>query len=401
MLETKVIRKTTLPLPSHWYMSDADLRKLSPPTGNPEIPAEDRHLSPLERKRNFKFKLIAPLVEIAEKTAPIKLPDLSCLDALVQARAREAGVSAGQVFDALHRYYAFGCVRNALLPNNTGRSGAPGKKRRAKNGVKLGRKNAAVKAGRTDQAGIILTDQDVENMQDGYSAFVRPGTTIRDAFLSMSAVYYSNGYTQKHGYWAVDLLPANERPTESDFRYHGPAGKDQYAAARRLMGEGQWAKNFRPLVGTPATASQWSVKWLRWMPLRSMSTKWHVGVRYNPSEWGGDFLYAMHGWVCTWVGMSPSTACAPTTPNWPFSALPRTSQRRCSIMAWTFQRTTFPSLFFRGTFATTANFAARMVCPPSSMSCHRASNSSPAAVPTAIVPLNQDTIPAIVVLTTK
>lgn len=250
MLETKVIRKTTLPLPSHWYMSDADLRKLSPPTGNPEIQAEDRHLSPLERKRNFKFKLIAPLVEIAEKTAPIKLPDLSCLDALVQARAREAGVSAGQVFDALHRYYAFGCVRNALLPNNTGRSGAPGKKRRAKNGVKLGRKNAAVKAGRTDQAGLILTDQDVENMQDGYSAFVRPGTTIRDAFLSMSAAYYSNGYTQKHGYWAVDLLPANERPTESDFRYHGPAGKDQYAAARRLMGEGQWAKNFRPLVGT-------------------------------------------------------------------------------------------------------------------------------------------------------
>jgi hypothetical protein len=231
-------------------MSDAELRKLSPPTCDPDIPPEDRHLSPLERKRNFKLKLIAPLVEIAEKTAPAKLPDLSCQDALVQERAREAGVSAGQVFDALHRYYAFGCVRNALLPNNTGRSGAPGKKRRAKNGVKLGRKNAAVKAGRTDQAGLVLTDQDVENMQDGYSAFVRPGTTVRDAFLSMSAVYYSTGYMMKHGYWTVDLLPANERPTERDFRYHGPDGKDQYAAARRLMGEGHWAKNFRPLVGT-------------------------------------------------------------------------------------------------------------------------------------------------------
>jgi hypothetical protein len=237
-------------LPNHWYMSDAELRKLSPPTGHPEIPPEDRHLSPLERKRNFKLKLIAPLVEIAEKTVPAKLPDLSCLDALVQERAREAGVSAGQVFDALHRYYAFGCVRNSLLPNNTGRSGAPGKKRRAKNGVKLGRKNAAVKAGRTDQAGLVLTDQDVENMQDGYNAYVRPGTTIRDAFLSMNAVYYSTGYTMKQGYWTVDLLPANERPTERDFRYHGPAGKDQYAAARRLMGEGHWAKNFRPLVGT-------------------------------------------------------------------------------------------------------------------------------------------------------
>jgi hypothetical protein len=66
----------------------------------------------------------------------------------------------------------------------------------------------------------------------------------------MSAVYYNTGYTLKNGYWAVDLLPANERPSERDFRYHGPAGKDKYAASRRLMGEGQWAKNFRPLVGT-------------------------------------------------------------------------------------------------------------------------------------------------------
>jgi hypothetical protein len=182
LLETKAIRKTELALPHHWYMSDAELRKLSPPTGLKKVPLEERHLSPLERKRNFKYMLIAPLIAIAEKTVPTKLPDLSCLDALVKERAREVGVSAGQVFDALHRYYAFGSVLNALLPNNAGRSGAPERKRRAKNGVKLGRKNAAVKAGRTDQAGLVLTDQDVENMQDGYSAFVRPGTTIRDAF---------------------------------------------------------------------------------------------------------------------------------------------------------------------------------------------------------------------------
>lgn len=251
-LETRTIQKTTLTLPSHWFRSDEDLRKLAPPTNSPTVPVADRHLSPLEIKRNFKLKLIEPLISIATRSpaSATKPPDLTCLDKLVRERAREAGVSATQVFDALHRYYAFGCIRNALLPNNTGRSGAPGKTRLAKNGVKLGRKNAAVKAGNLELAGLALTDKDIENIQDGYRAFVLPGTKMREAYYAMCATYYSNGYVKKHGYWTTELLEAHRRPTESEFAYRGPGGKDEHAAARRMMGEGHWAKNFRPLAGT-------------------------------------------------------------------------------------------------------------------------------------------------------
>lgn len=249
-LETGAIKKTTLTLPSHWFLSDEGLRELSPPTNSSKVPASDRHRSPLEIRRNFKLMLIEPIINKATKTSTgTKPPDLTCLDGLVRERALEAGVSITRVFDALHRYYAFGCIRNALLPNNTGRSGAPGKARRAKNGVKLGRKNAAVKAGNLQLGGLALSDKDIENIQEGYLA-VRPGVKPREAYYSMCATYYSSGYVKKHGYWTAELFEAHLRPTEGEFAYHGPAGKDTHAAARRMMGEGHWAKNFRPLAGT-------------------------------------------------------------------------------------------------------------------------------------------------------
>lgn len=249
LLDTKVIKKTVLQLPGHWHLSDADLRKLSPPKEDPKIPLEDRHRSPLEVRRNFKMKLIDPIIETTQNRER-RPPDLTCLDAMVRDRAREVGVSPGQVFDALHRYYAFGCIRNALLPNFTGQSGAPGVPRRAKNNVKLGRKNAAVKAGHPELAGLLLTDTDIQNIQDGFSMFVRGGTTVPQAFLAMSATFYSTGYTLKHGHLVPDLLDAHLRPTPIEFAYHGPRGGNGTGAARRLMGEGEWARNYRPLFGS-------------------------------------------------------------------------------------------------------------------------------------------------------
>lgn len=89
-LETNAIQKTTLILPSHWFFSDEDLRKLSPPTDSPKIPITDRHRSPLEIRRNFKMMLIEPIISIATKLPPnaTKPPDLTCLDGLVRDRAR-------------------------------------------------------------------------------------------------------------------------------------------------------------------------------------------------------------------------------------------------------------------------------------------------------------------------
>lgn len=249
-LETRQIQMTCVDIPSHWHLSDSQLRQLFPTGGDRGKEASDPARSPLEIKRDFKWMLIAPLIAYESGSKSPRPPDLSSLDALVKTRARETGVSAGQVFDALHRFYAFGCIRNSLLPNTTTRSGAPGQPRRAKKGVKLGRKNAAVKAGHTELAGLALTDKDVQNLEDAYVAFVIPGTSVKQAFLSMSATYYSKGHIIKHGYAVPDLYPSQERPTEREFRHHGPQAKDAAGAARRLMGEGQWARDYRPLVGT-------------------------------------------------------------------------------------------------------------------------------------------------------
>ncbi|PJJ20012.1 hypothetical protein CLU90_3244 [Janthinobacterium sp. 67] len=246
-LETDAIKPTTLVLPNHWHLDDEDFRRLWPPCDDPAVAPEDRHRSTLELRRDRKWTLIAPLIPAG---AGIRPPNLACLDSLVRARAREAGVSAGQVFDALHRYYAFGCIKNALIPNNVGRSGAPAVPRRGKNQVKLGRKNTAVKAGDTEKAGLILTDQDVLNIQDGYISFVRPGTTVRQAFLSMTGTYYSTGHVLQQGLLTPVLLDAHLRPTEDNFRYHGPKAPDATGAARRLMGEGKWARDYRYLAGT-------------------------------------------------------------------------------------------------------------------------------------------------------
>ncbi|MDQ1812861.1 Mu transposase C-terminal domain-containing protein [Massilia sp. CCM 9210] len=248
-LETSAVKRSELILPNHWYLGDEDLRRLWPPADAPDTAPEDRDRSPVEVRRNRKWKLIEPLIPVVAGTGT-RPPDLTCLHALVRERARMTNVSAGQIFDALHRYYAFGCIKNALMPNNVGRSGAPGIPRRGKNQVKLGRKNALVKAGDSEKAGLILTDADVLNIQDAYMAFVRPGTTISQAFLSMSAAYYSTGYEHKHGYAAPLLLDAHLRPTYINFTYHGPRATDANAAARRLMGEGEWMRDYRLLVGT-------------------------------------------------------------------------------------------------------------------------------------------------------
>ncbi|MFZ6689670.1 hypothetical protein ACO0K0_18155 [Undibacterium sp. SXout11W] len=250
LLETKKLKKTTIELPGHWCLSDADLRKLSPPTNSPSLSPEDRIKSPLELKRNFKFELIKPLLPNESLSSGFHPPNFIHLDSLVRARAREANVSPGQVFDALHRYYAFGCIRNSLLPNTTVKSGAPGVRRLAKNGIKLGRKNAAAKAGNQELKGIILTANDIQNIEDGYLMFVKPGTSIKQAFLSFSSTFYCERHTLKHGYLTPNLLEAHLRPTEIEFKHHGPLGKNSSAAARRLMGEGEWAKNYRPLIGT-------------------------------------------------------------------------------------------------------------------------------------------------------
>lgn len=234
----KLIRETELELPPLWNMPDNKIREKYPPRkgGTESHPIATR---------KYRCELIKPLLPDQADNSVFNFMELDKKACLL---AVESKVSRGMILDAVHRYYAFGSVENALLPNTFG-CGAPDTPRVAKNGKKLGRRNAAAKVGNAELQGKILTEEDRQNMGDGWSLLVRPGTTVDEAFLGMTTMFYSTKITMKHGVMVPELLNANERPTIREFRYHGPRGQKD-SALRRLMGEGEWSKNQRELHGT-------------------------------------------------------------------------------------------------------------------------------------------------------
>lgn len=237
-IQRRELLETNIQLPKWWFASDDEIRKAYPPK-------DGAGESSMLTTRDFKLELIRPLLEVIEHSG---FKDLREIGAAAAKRAKEVHVSLVQVKGALHRYYAFGAFPNTLLPNSP-LKGAPGINRIGKK-AKLGRKNAIAQSGDTTMEGKILTEEDRQNLVDGWDMFVRPGTSVPEAFLAMSGVFYNKGYSRKHGLWVPDLLEAHLRPTQREFAYHGPKGSDKLMAARRQMGEGEWARDFRPLSGS-------------------------------------------------------------------------------------------------------------------------------------------------------
>ncbi|HQS58351.1 MAG: hypothetical protein B7Y56_09740 [Gallionellales bacterium 35-53-114] len=236
----RLIEETNINWPPLWNMSDDDIRAEYPPR-------KWQSESPMIQSRNRKWEMISPVIH-AYETSP--LIDLTVIEKNAGIRALEVGVSKGQMLDAIHRYFAYGCIKNALISNYAA-CGAPAKPRIA-NRTKLGRKNAATLVGNVSLEGKKLTEEDRQNLRDGWLMYVRPGTTVVEAYRATMTAFYNTGYSLKNGYYAADLLNAELRPTEREFRYHGPLAEvdGSATATRRIMGEGEWLKNKRELVGS-------------------------------------------------------------------------------------------------------------------------------------------------------
>lgn len=245
LLEDNVATEASAPAaPPWWSKSDEDFLHECPK--DRWIRQGDSWIAPEVNKRETKWTWIEPLIAQYEGK---EVQSVAELDAIVPARAAELKLKPNQVYDALHRYFAFGEIKDALLPN-TPLSGGKGQERYGKNGVRLGAPNAAAKAGNLELAGKICDEQDRQNMRDGYQMFVRRGVPKNDSFLAFSSTFYSDGYKVENGYRLPLLLPAHQRPTEREFFDHGPEKQDRYAMLRRMFGEGEWAKDFRSLIGT-------------------------------------------------------------------------------------------------------------------------------------------------------
>jgi len=234
----KLICETSIDHSPIWSMSDEAIRLEYPPGKNSSE-------SQMIQDRDRKWELISPIID---DYANGVLTDFMELKVRAGLRAVEARVSKGQMLDVIHRYFAYGCIKNALLSNYAA-CGAPAAPRIATS-KKVGRKNAAALMGNVALEGKILTEEDRQNLKDGWRMFVRPGTKVEDAFWATTSAFYNTGYSLKNGYYTADLLNAELRPTLREFRYHGPLKEDDGAATRRIMGEGEWLKNHRELIGS-------------------------------------------------------------------------------------------------------------------------------------------------------
>lgn len=242
--ERKALQSETLPIPPWWGKSDAELLAACPRKRWVQIGEE--WATPEVVAREAKWRLIEPLIVMAEAKLVSSIAEL---DALVPARAKAAKIGANQIYDALHRYYAFGQNKDALLPNTPNRGGK-GSVRFGRNGIRLGAPNQAKKVGNKELEGKICDEQDRQNIRDGFFMFARPGVSQKEQFIAFSSTFYSDGYKNENGRQLPLLLPANQRPTEREFFFHGPNSSDRETALVRIMGEGEWAKNYRPLVGS-------------------------------------------------------------------------------------------------------------------------------------------------------
>lgn len=116
--ERKALQSETLPIPPWWGKSDAELLAACPRKRWVQIGEE--WATPEVVAREAKWRLIEPLIVMAEAKLVSSIAEL---DALVPARAKAAKIGANQIYDALHRYYAFGQNKDALLPNTPNRGG--------------------------------------------------------------------------------------------------------------------------------------------------------------------------------------------------------------------------------------------------------------------------------------
>ena len=244
LCEGKITEASAPEIPPWWGMSDAELLALCPEKRR--VKQAELWVAPEVQKREKKWIWIEPFVSLAERKGVSCLAEL---DALVPARARELGIGSNQIFDALHRYYAFGETKDALLPNSPG-GGGKGQDRFGKNGVRLGAPNQAAKEGNPLLGGKICDQQDRQNMRDGYFMFVRPGVQKQDAFNAFSSTFYSDGNKNENGHKLPLLLPAHQRPTEREFFDHGPVNPDRESTLRRIFGDSEWVKDLRPLIGS-------------------------------------------------------------------------------------------------------------------------------------------------------
>ena len=211
-----------------------------------EISQKDRDI------RNASWELIEPLIN----TSPPGL--IFCLEAMGKMVAERARAIAEEskttpdrkrLYRALYRYWLFGSVPNALLPNYIA-CGAQGKERQFLNGKKSGRPPKDNGVFRKVIAKN-LSEEDKEAIRIGYALYKENKVeSIKQAYTrTISKFYRANHVVPGFSEDEIILRPLEELPTPTQFEYWGQKAFDDMTVMRSRKGERKWQKDLRPIVG--------------------------------------------------------------------------------------------------------------------------------------------------------
>jgi hypothetical protein len=169
------------------------------------------------------------------------------MGALIQSHAQRIGVERRTIYRLLYRYWMFGAIRNALLPQYAN-SGAKGKER-----TFSGPRGRPPRVYGTEEPhrAKSLTEEDKSIIRIGYALYRDSKVkTITDAYTRTLRRYYTEAIATPDFPEPEPLLkPLHELPTQRQFDYWGKKAFDEICVLRSRKGERKWAKDHRALRG--------------------------------------------------------------------------------------------------------------------------------------------------------
>lgn len=228
MLQAGILQKTVIRTPAFMLELEEDLPEHAKTT------------------RNKNWDRIQPLVETA-LPGEIFYPRMRGL--MVAMHASKTGLPRKTLYRLLYRYWLYGSVRNALLPDRT-KSGNPGAPRTFTAGKIPGRptkylgETVQIKKG-------ILTEQDKEYLRIGYALYAKNKVKyISDAYNKTLKRYYRAEHAAPNEAEKYTVLkPLTELPSKKQFIYWGKKAFSDMQVLRGRKGEKRWLKDHRELSG--------------------------------------------------------------------------------------------------------------------------------------------------------
>ncbi|MEY4578056.1 MAG: hypothetical protein RL701_2759, partial [Pseudomonadota bacterium] len=231
--------------PGSWALSDEDLKN-----NKFQVPWRARRNMP--RWLQVRDRQYSWIEDFVSENALRDIVALDIADSWAKKRGKELAMkSPAPIIRALRAYLLGGCSKQALLPA-WDHASQVGKSKLSRKGKRSGRKNTGAKKNWPQVGCPILTKGDRTKLNLGWVKYKKQqGYSVARAHELTLREFYAKSETRVSAHKVeVELLPWDKRPTEAQFRRHGPKGDPALAARRINIGENRWERNHRPLRGT-------------------------------------------------------------------------------------------------------------------------------------------------------